>query len=198
MAQSPRGERRGIQIGPRIRVGGTLGKIGNKIKEYAPFIGAAGAGLPGVIQGEVIKNGADPAKVGQGFVNDLKTGAKNIPLAVGIQAATGGGTPSVPGIPGLTGNGAGGGFDLGSLLDAGLGTAGLVNAAQLAGKSDKFANTAYGDVRSSYDARAPLRSAGISGMLNPGAGVPLKLAGVQANTGVGNPFSRKPSPGVAL
>ena len=51
---SPRGERRGIQIGPRIRVGGTLGHIGQQAKETlgkidkkaAPFV----AMIPGVGQ----------------------------------------------------------------------------------------------------------------------------------------------------
>jgi hypothetical protein len=54
IAQSPRGERRGIQIGPRIRVGGTLGKIGQKVKIGAgkvlanPVVDTALAFVPGV------------------------------------------------------------------------------------------------------------------------------------------------------
>lgn len=54
LAQSPRGEIRHWQIGPRIRVGGTIGKIGQDVKIGAgkalsnPIVDAALAMIPGV------------------------------------------------------------------------------------------------------------------------------------------------------
>lgn len=82
VARSDRGEVRHWQIGPKIRIGGTVGKIGEKIKSNLPFL-MAPAGLGATIQGEVIKHGTDPTKVAEGFVDDLKTGAKNVPGVVG-------------------------------------------------------------------------------------------------------------------
>jgi hypothetical protein len=54
LAASSRGERRGFQIGPKIRIGGTIGKIGQDIKEGAgkvlsnPLVDTALAFVPGV------------------------------------------------------------------------------------------------------------------------------------------------------
>lgn len=191
-----------MQIGPRIRIGGTLGKIGEKIKDNAGMIGAGIGGLPGMAIGHLIKSRGDLGSIPGNVVGDLKTGLKNAPLVLGGIGLLGGGAGGLGGLlkgaSNILGGGGAGGLNLGGLLDAGLGTAGLVNASQLAKKSENFANQANADVRASYDARAPLRTAGIQGMLNPGAGVPLKIANVQANTGVGNPFSKKPAPGVPL
>lgn len=68
----------------------------------------------------------------------------------------------------------------GDIVDYGLGAANLVNAAQLGKKSTDYANKAEQAVTGSYNERAPLRLAGVQGMLNPSAGNAAALAGVNA------------------
>lgn len=197
------GERRHWKIPglSKLRIGGSVGQAGNWAKEHLPSVGsmigtAVAPGL-GTVVGSGIEGATNGKGIGAQIGQDFKKGLKATPFvlggigALGGLAGAGGAAGAVGGLAKAAG-GAGDGVDLGSLLDAGLGTAGLVNASQLSGKSDKYAESAYKDVNDSFTARAPLRAAGIQGMLNPGAGVPLKLANVQANTGRGNPFAKKP------
>lgn len=180
-------------IGKIPVVGGALNKVGKVLPSAGQLLGGAALGPLGASIAGHVDPSASATQRGIGDAVAAGTGAVGLGSLAGLPL---GGLTK--GVAGLAGGGTGG-LNLGSLLDGGLGAAGLVNAAQLAGKSDKYADTAYHDVRDSFDKRAALRDAGTAGMLNPGAGVPLKLANVQANTGRGNPFAVKPkSPGVSL
>lgn len=91
--------RRGIQIGPKIRVGGTLGKIGEGIKKVVPSVGAliGGAALGGV--GSVLGSKAS----GVNPLDDAKKGAAlALPIAAGATALSGSGSGGSAGgdIPG--------------------------------------------------------------------------------------------------
>jgi hypothetical protein len=115
LARSPRGSARGIQIGPRIRVGGTIGKIGQEIKIGAgkvasnplvqgvagAFFGPlAGAGL-GVLGkeldtsngytgvGDILKGGLAGGAAGAAG-SGIKTGVTSL-LGKAIPSATEGG-----------------------------------------------------------------------------------------------------------
>lgn len=226
MSKGVRGERRGIQIGPKIRVGGTLGKVGQDLKIGAgkvasnPWVqGIAGATLgPGAAAaigalgktldtshgsvglGDIAKGGVQgygAGKLGQ-TVGGLAKGGLSLGKVGGL--VTGGGADG-QGNFGALGDAAGklgGGLGLGSLggggnlVDMGLGGLAAANAAHLQGQSDQYAHNALDTANQSYDARAPLRLAGVEGMLHPEAGNAAKLAGVKANTGVGNVFAKKP------
>lgn len=65
----------------------------------------------------------------------------------------------------------------------------MINAAQLQGKSSDFANKAYDTVQQSYGERAPLRAAGIEGMLRPVPSSDVQQIGLGARAT--NPFATK-------
>lgn len=91
---------------------------------------------------------------------------------------------------------AGGGLDLGGLLDTGLSVAQLVNAANLQKKSTGLATGAMDQVNTNYAERAPLRVAGLEGMLRPQT---ADLASLAQIAGQGNPFApKKPLPAAPL
>lgn len=248
--QSERGERRHFQIGPRIRVGGTLGKIGQDVKIAAgkalsnPIVdgaltfipgvgpvlaGAAGAagkaldtsggGLHGVGGALDLAGGAASGyaagKVGTalkaGFGAGGVTGAAKslIPQSarslVGggdsgydsngepITSQDGGGHMGIPGLPTSVSDmlDAGGSFlkdHLGQAVNLGTGVLSAAQAAKLAGESTQYGKDALNTTRQSYDARAPLRVAGIAGLLDPTKGI--DLSGVKGAVGAGNPFNR--------
>jgi hypothetical protein len=121
---SPRGDHRGIQIGPRIRIGGSVGKVGQKIKIGAgkvlgnPLVDTALAFVPGV--GPGLAAGAR----GLGTALDTSNGsvglgtiAKNTAMQYGIgKVAT-----SIPGIvkAGASALGIGGGSSAGGASGGG-------------------------------------------------------------------------------
>lgn len=128
-------------------------------------------------------------------LNALKAGAGAVGSGIG---ALGHGAASVAGglggvaksvapmaISALTG-----GHGLSGLLDRGLGAAQVVNAANLQKQSTGYAKDALNTVNQSYDARAPLRVAGIEGLLHPQTPDLSSLTQVP-----GNPFApKKPLP----
>lgn len=232
--QSSQGRTRHFQIGPRIRVGGTLGKIGQTLKEKvlpspASMLGGAVLGPVGSLVGSAA-NGSIGSDFGKGLANAaamvgpgaLAGAAKAIP---GV-SALGSAVQSIPGVGAIEGAAQGVGSalssipgvqsveqylqqhgGLGSVLggaakDVGgfltgnggrnaLGLAEGVNAAMLEKKSEDYAKNAMGTAQSSYDARSPLRAAGIQGMLQPN--VPNLQPLAQSDTG--NPYtSRTPYP----
>lgn len=184
-----------MQIGPRIRIGGTLGKIGEKIKDYAPFIGAGGGGLGGVIQGEIIKSRGDTGAIPGNLKGDIVQGVKNLPLALGMSKLGGGGGAGGV-VSGLL-NGGGSALDFlkehgGSALDLGLGAAGMVNAAKLGQQSTDYATGAMDTANANWKSREPLRLAGVQGMLNPQPTSDVSQIGAKARAA--NPFASKPLP----
>lgn len=77
----------------------------------------------------------------------------------------------------------------GQALDLGLGTAGMINSANLAAKSSDYANKSYGYAEDSYKTREPLRLAGVEGMLRP---VPSSdVSNLGAGSRAANPFARQ-------
>ena len=86
-------------------------------------------------------------------------------------------------------HGADGSLDVGGLFDKGLGAAQVVNAANLQKQSTGYAHNAMDIANQSYDARAPLRVAGIEGLLRPQTADLSSLSQIP-----GNPFAVKPKP----
>lgn len=127
--------------------------------------------------------------------------------------------PNIPGVPGTDSSGgdSGGGIDWGSFiskvpgwvldgLKIGLpaaidwmkknsGTliagANVAEAAYRQMQADKYAGKAFDLASGAYNEKAPLRTAGIAGMLNPGANTPdLSALRMIAGAGSGNPFAK--------
>lgn len=187
-----------------------LGNIG------APIGAALGSVIPGV--GTAIGAGLGGAIGGMGHGDGLKSSLLQGAMAGGGAAALGGLASHIPGvssatdaikgklgsIPGVQGAGdflkshGGIGHALGSAGDFltgnggknALGIAEGVNAGMLQSKSNDFANNANASVNDSYTARAPLRQAGIAGMLNPGQGIQAKIAAIPQGA---NPYSPAPA-----
>jgi hypothetical protein len=239
------------QIGPRIRVGGTLGQIGQNVKntvtKAATDVGhaagavadnkytkaaimaglvASGVGAPaaaaimaaeglgagalkeggglkdalgGVVSGGLegaaagtaggmlhggipsIGSAMDAIKGAGSKASSIYAAAKSIP---GVSTVLDNVTSKVPGMPALQGATdflGGGGRDALTALQ-------MANAAMLSKKSSDYATNAMGSTQANWDERAPLRTAGQAGMLNPGAGIAPKIAGIPNR----NPYSAMP------
>lgn len=135
-------------------------------------LGSAVSSIPGV---SGIEQGVSGAATGlNGLLQNVPgvTGAENLLSSAGGKIAgalTGGGSPtslgSILGDAGqwLTGNGG----------KNALGLAQGINAAQLGAKENQYAQDAANTVNQSYNDRAPLRVAGLQGMLNAGRGNPF-------------------------
>ncbi len=117
-------------------------------------------------------------------LNALKGGAGLVAKGVGALAH---GIPQA--VSSFLPHSASGGIDFGGLLDKGLGAAEAVNAANLQKQSTGYAKSALDTANQSYDARAPLRVAGIQGMLTPQTADLSSLSQIP-----GNPFAPKPKP----
>lgn len=127
--------------------------------------GGTGAALSGALQGGVA--GGAGALAGGALKGGLSLGG----VGGAIKDAAGGlGGLVSKGVGALTG---GGGVGLGGLVDSGLGIAQGINAANLQKKSTDYATGALDTANKSYDERAPLRSAGIAGMMDPTKGIDL-------------------------
>lgn len=203
--------RRGIQIGPRIRIGGTVGKIGQNIKtgvgkvlsnpivegglSLIPGVGPIGSAIAGGL-GRALDTTGGSVGLGdiaggalQGGVSGIGAGALKGALSGGL--SLGNILKSAPQLAGLFGSAGGvanGGLGLGNLLDLGLGGAQAVNAAQLQNKANQYATNAQSAVQDSYNERAPLRAQGLGMIQNPGAGV--NLGGLRKIAATGGPFAR--------
>lgn len=84
--------------------------------------------------------------------------------------------------------------NLGQAVNLGTGVLSAAQAAKLGAQSQQYGKDALATAQASYGAdgtnqgRAPLRAAGIAGLLNPGQNV--DLSGVRGAAGVGNPFAK--------
>lgn len=155
------------------RVGIHLGNVG------APVGMALGSlvGMPTV--GAALGGAVGGMGHGDGLGSSLMQGATG---AIGA-----GGLSKIPGLGSIPGIGSVSDF-LGG--NGGMNALGLLqgaNAAYLGNKSTGLANNALNTQRDLFNEAAPLRQAGIAGMLNPGAGVAPKIAGIQAQNH--NPFA---------
>lgn len=179
----------GAPLAAAILAGGSA--LGNATKEH----GTLGSALKGAATGAITGYGG--AQLGAGLGSALSSGgASGLAKAGGeiaLKKAISGGGADLGGAGGTTPatQSSGGGFDLGSLIsglggasgigNTALGGAQLLNAANLQKQSTGYATGALDTANKSYDERAPLRTAGVAGLLNPGAGVDLsglkKIAG---------------------
>lgn len=147
-------------IGKAINaIGGPLAKIVGNITDKIPVVGSIQDGLQAI--GDYIPGGVSGPTVGGKPVSiaDL--------LGQGVNAAG----------SFLGGNGG---------MNA-LGLAGGLQAAQLGQKSANYANMAAGNADRAYQQTAPLRVAGIAGMLHPQT---ADLSGLAATRMTGNPFAK--------
>lgn len=218
-----------MQIGPKIRIGGTVGKIGEAIKHHVPSVGgmigsATGIPLGGLI-GSAAQAKADGTPVGQQITSDFRTGAENTPFALAGTRLLGNG-PDTSGAAGGAGGGAAGGAPDGgagaatasassipgwvidglktglpaavSWLKDNAGTilqgAGVADAAYREMQADKYATQAFKMAQDAYNAKAPLRSAGIAGMQAP-TGNPFSLNQHTAGFQMAPPQGGPPAPG---
>lgn len=180
--------------------------IGGAVGSIIPGVGTAlGAGLGSFLSGVGNKQGVGKSLL-QGGASALGGGLLGAagrfaaPLAAGAASTMGGGAgkPGAGGFQmpsmGQVGSGALGalGSAAGWLGENGgknaLGLAQGVNAAMLEKKAEDYAKNAQGSVQQSYNERAPLRAAGIQGMLKPQ--IP-DLSGLTGMAGR-NPYAIKP------
>lgn len=84
----------------------------------------------------------------------------------GLKSALGNGTSGVTSLLSSFGGAPGGGIDWGKLADVGLGAAGVLNTANLQQKAGNLSNQAVQTAEDAWNQKAPLRAAGVTGMLN--------------------------------
>ena len=140
-----------MQIGPRIRVGGTLGAIGEGVKH------AVGAALP-------------VAAVAAPFLGPLAGALSHIPGLSSVGNAVEGAASHIPGVGAVEqflGNNGGVSGVLSKYGAPALMAAQGLNAANLGKQSTEYAHNAMDSVNQSYNDRAPLRAQGIASMLHP-------------------------------
>jgi hypothetical protein len=204
MSRSPRGESRGWQIGPRIRIGGTVGKIGEGIKKVLPspgqIIGGAALGPIGASAGGLIDKSTSPLQHG------IQYGVDAVGAGLGAAALAGGGAAGGA-AGGTAGSGAAGAGavagtagksaldEFGSFLEKYGGDAVAAAAAyanyQRQQQSDKYAKDALSMAQKTYGQNQPLRDQGRADMLNPSANTPdLSAIRSLATAGSGNPFTK--------
>lgn len=190
--------------------------VGNLIKNVAPLaaiipgvgpilsagLGAAGqAIIPGSNLGNDIKQGAVSGAEGLGAAAlggalgvpglstpSLGSAANSVAKGVGAATAPSSGGSGMSGIPGLS--------TITNALGLGnnpLALAQAANEANLISQAQGYATNAANQAQANYNAKAPLRAAGISGMLNAQA---PDLSGLTAIRG-SNPFAAVPVQGSA-
>lgn len=178
----------------KTHLGTALPSVGSLVGSASgiPLAGLAGSIASGVKPGEDLAIGARNGALslaGLGAAGQLGAGAAAGGAGGAAPASPAGGFLSkipqalssfLPSVGGLSG-----------LLDKGLGAAQVVNAANLQKQSTGYAKDALNSVNASYDARAPLRVAGIEGLLHPQTPDLSSLSQIP-----GNPFAPK-RPGMA-
>ena len=165
----------GAALGP---IGALIGgSIDGNTTPVQKDIGGAVAGAAGALGGGALLGGALGAIPG---ASSVESALSNIPGASEILNAVKSGAPgAIESLLGLLKNHAG------DLMTA----ANVYEAAQRQGKADKFANQAINTATDAYNAKAPLRMAGLQGMLNPQTPDLSNLRSL-AGSRSGNPFAR--------
>jgi hypothetical protein len=183
------------QIGKVLPSGGQL--IGNAmLPGVGNIVGGAIDGNTTPLQ-KTIGTGVDAAAGGIGLAGLLGGGAATGAASGAATGATGAaaGAPTslasllanIPGIGGLLSGLVKGAGGASGLIDKGLGAAQLVNAANLQKQSTGYAKNAMDTANQSYDSRAPLRLAGVQGMLHPTPS--SDVSGLSNIAAAGNPFA---------
>lgn len=162
-------------LGRLLAPGGNIGEAA----KGAAIGGAAGYGASKI--GGALSGGGSMLDKAKGV---LGAGASAAPMVSGASGGGGGLPDWLSGIGGyLTGNGGGNA----------LAIAQGANATMLGKKSSDLADEALTSAKDNYAERAPLRTAGIAGMLNPGQGIAAKLASVPNHNLYGPPASLAPA-----
>jgi len=168
-------DRTGIHLG---NIGAPIGAlVGSIVPGVGTALGAGlGQGLGALGSGKGVGTAAGQGAAAYG-------GAKVLGSVLGggnSEGGSGGGLDLSgllgklgPSVAGLLPHNASGGIDLGALVNPALGGAAMLNAANLQKQSTDYANNAMNTVNQSYDSRAPLRTQGLAGLQNPGAGIDL-------------------------
>lgn len=192
-----------MQIGPRLRIGGSVGKALGTVQKVLPSpgqaVGGAALGIPGMLAGGSLPSDLGGASHPQKAIAGTVAGTAGVlggagalglgPAAGGVAGAEGSGAAGTLGSLGA-GGALGGALGLGGdVLDAlkahGIDAARLANEIYLQKKSMDFANQANQDVRQSYDERAPLRALGLQGLTKPTA---PDLSGLNRTRTVGSVY----------
>lgn len=144
--------------------------VGGHIPSAASLLGGSTLGGVGQLAGSALNHTLG---------SDITKGAQNAAAILPFTGAVGAGSGSIPGLASI------GGFlkdhagDLGGLLkgagsflggNSGLNALGIaqgVNAANLGKQATDYGKKSLGAVEGSYNAREPLRVAGLQGMLHP-------------------------------
>lgn len=203
-------------IGKIPLVGHAINEVGKVLPSGGQMLGSAMLGPVGTALGGAIDGNTTPLQKNIG--NTIAAGEGLAGGITGLGAALGGGAAGAAGgtaaggagaASGLEGAIAGlpGGAELLSALKAGaaglgdvldflkghsgdlLGAANVAEAALREQKADKYANQAFNTASDAYNAKAPLRMAGISGMLKPTTPDTSALRSL-AGPLSGNPFAR--------
>lgn len=186
-------------VGKIPLVGHGLNEVGKFLPSGGQLIGNVLGGPVGTVLGGAIDGNTTPIQ-------------KTIGNTVAAAAGTLGAGSALAGIPGLSGlEGAiakiPGGSEILAAVKSGAAHAGdllgflkdhsgdllaavnVYEAAQRQGKADKYANLAFDTANNAYNAKAPLRMAGIEGMLHPQT---PDISGLRslATARSGNPFAR--------
>lgn len=180
-----------------------LGDVGSIVKGKNPMNNAPPVNIPatGGVGGGALPIAGGPASTGQ-TMSAQGTDPSTDPY--GTAGGDGSGAVGQD-----AGNAGGSGVDWGSLISAAGSVAGAVasfakqygttaleawniyNAAQRQTQADTYAKQALSTEQGAYDAKAPLRTSGIAGMLNPAARAPNLSNLKQLTTaGSGNPFAK--------
>lgn len=173
----------GVKLDPmQAALGGVkgygLGSVGAGVGSALSGATAPTLGTAGTV-GSTVADASVPGSLG-GVVKSAVSGL--MPTSIGDAVSKVGGL--IPKALGAVQN-ATGGQGLGMTA---LETAQGLNAANLSRQSTDAANKAVGIMQQNYDAKAPLRDAGIKGLLNP---VPLDTSGISAmRLNSNNPFAR--------
>lgn len=184
---------------------GKIPLVGHGLNEIGKFLPSGGQAIGSVLGpvGTVIGGAID------GNTTPLQKTIGNTVAGAAGAIASAGALGSIPGLGGLEGAIAkipggsavmeafkSGKVPIGSLLGflkdhAGdiLAAGNVVEAALRQGKADSYANKAYNTANDAYTAKAPLRMAGIEGMLHPQTPDISSLRSL-ATTRSGNPFAR--------
>lgn len=168
----------------------TAGAVGADLSKLSPSqvaaIGDASGGVPADTSGVDLTSGLSPDQLAAAGNATNGTSGANAPLPTVQSLAKGaagltGGQPSGSGITGIL-NG------IGTTLPA---IAGAANAANLQAQAQQYAQDAVNTETGQYAQEQPLRTAGMTGLLNPSTPAPglPALQALNAAAAKGNPFA---------
>lgn len=180
-------------IGKIPVIGHGLNEVGKILPSAGQLVGGAALGPIGSLIGGSVDGNTTPLQkdIGAGVaatagtmgLGSLLGGAGALTGAAGAPTSLESLLAKIPGLSGLLGSLGG----VKGLVNTGLGAAEALNAANLQKQSTQYAKNAMDTANQSYDTRAPLRLAGVQGMLNPQPST--NVSGLSQIAAAGNPFA---------